>query len=74
MELAGDEIRVLRQLDDLYELAVRRKTGNIETGRDKRGPPVGRDWSAPVTLQQSGNNWTLPAGQSANFFRVRLTE
>ena len=32
------------------------------------------DWASPVTLQQSGNNWTLPAGESANFFRVRLEE
>ena len=32
------------------------------------------DWSSPVTLQQNGNDWTLPAGKSANFFRVRLEE
>ena len=32
------------------------------------------DWASPVTLQQSGDNWTLPAGKSANFFRVRLEE
>ena len=32
------------------------------------------DWASPVTLQQNGNNWTLPAGKSANFFRVRLEE
>ena len=30
--------------------------------------------SSPVTLQQGGDNWTLPAGKSANFFRVRLEE
>ena len=30
------------------------------------------DWASPVTLQQNGNDWTLPAGESANFFRVRL--
>ena len=32
------------------------------------------DWASPVTLQQNGNDWTLPAGESANFFRVRLEE
>ena len=32
------------------------------------------DWASPVTLQQSGDNWTLPAGKSANFFRVRIEE
>ncbi len=32
------------------------------------------DWASPVTLQQSGNDWTLPSGESANFFRVRLEE
>ena len=32
------------------------------------------DWVSPVTLQQNGNDWTLPAGKSANFFRVRLEE
>ena len=25
-------------------------------------------------LQQNGNDWPLPAGKSANFFRVRLEE
>ena len=30
------------------------------------------DWASPVTLQQSGDNWPLPAGKSANFFRVRV--
>ena len=32
------------------------------------------DWASPVTLQQSGDNWTLPAGKTANFFRVRIEE
>ena len=32
------------------------------------------DWSTPVFLERNGNDWTLPSGQSANFFRVRLTE
>ena len=32
------------------------------------------DWASPVTLQQNGNDWILPAGKSANFFRVRLEE
>ena len=32
------------------------------------------DWTEPVELEKSGNDWTLPAGKSANFFRVRLTE
>ena len=32
------------------------------------------DWASPVTLQQNGNDWTLPVGKSANFFRVRLEE
>ena len=30
--------------------------------------------ASPVILIKSGNDWTLPSGQSANFFRVRLTE
>ena len=32
------------------------------------------DWASPVTLLQIGNDWTLPAGESANFFRVRIEE
>ena len=32
------------------------------------------DWTAPVFLDRDGNDWTLPPGASANFFRVRLTE
>ena len=32
------------------------------------------DWTSPVILEQSGGTWALPAGKSANFFRVRLTE
>ena len=31
-------------------------------------------WTSPVILIQSGDTWTLPSGQSANFFRVRLVE
>ena len=31
------------------------------------------DWTSPVELEKSGNDWTLPSGQTANFFRVRLT-
>ena len=31
-------------------------------------------WTAPVILNHSGDNWTLPSGYSANFFRVRLVE
>lgn len=31
-------------------------------------------WTSPVILNHSGDNWTLPSGYSANFFRVRLTE
>jgi len=31
-------------------------------------------WASPVILIQSGDTWALPFGQSANFFRVRLTE
>jgi len=32
------------------------------------------DWTSPVVLIQSGDTWALPSGESANFFRVRLTE
>ena len=28
----------------------------------------------PKGLRTAGNTWTLPSGQSANFFRVRLAE
>ena len=39
------------------------------------GAPTLDNWSSPVTLEnKSGNDWTLPAGKSANFFRVRLSE
>ena len=32
------------------------------------------DWTSPVILDRSGDDWTLPVGESANFFRVRLSE
>jgi len=32
------------------------------------------NWNSPVVLERDGDNWTLPAGKSANFFRVRLTK
>lgn len=32
------------------------------------------DWSSPVFLNRNGNDWTLPVGTSAHFFRVRLSE
>ena len=32
------------------------------------------DWTHPVFLIRNGNDWTLPPGQSANFFRLRLGE
>ena len=33
------------------------------------------NWSSPVVLEnKSGDEWTLPIGESANFFRVRLSE
>ena len=32
------------------------------------------DWTSPVALEKSGNGWTLPTGQTANFFRVRLLD
>jgi len=32
------------------------------------------DWASPVTLQQNGDDWTIPDGESANFFRVKLEE
>ena len=39
------------------------------------GTPVLDNWSSPVVLEnKSGDDWTLPAGKSANFFRVRLSE
>ena len=39
------------------------------------GAPTLDNWSSPVVLEnKSGNDWTLPAGKSANFFRVRLSE
>lgn len=33
-----------------------------------------RDWSDPVILNRDGNEWTLPLGEEAHFFRVRLSE
>ena len=38
------------------------------------GSPSLDSWTSPVILIQSGNSWSLPSGQSANFFRVRLTD
>ena len=32
------------------------------------------NWKSPVVLERDGNNWTLPSGKSANFFRVRMTK
>ena len=34
-----------------------------------------QNWTSPVVLEnKSGDDWTLPAGKTANFFRVRLSE
>ena len=34
-----------------------------------------QNWTSPVVLEnKSGDDWTLPAGKSVNFFRVRLSE
>ena len=38
------------------------------------GAPALDDWASPVFLDRSGDDWTLPTGESANFFRVRLSE
>ena len=38
------------------------------------GTPTLDEWSSPVILNRSGDDWTLPKGAAANFFRVRLTE
>jgi len=38
------------------------------------GSQAVKDWTAPVVLENAGDDWKLPAGKSANFFRVRLTE
>ena len=39
------------------------------------GTPTLDNWSLPVVLEnKSGDEWTLPVGESANFFRVRLSE
>lgn len=38
------------------------------------GTPTLDNWNSPVVLERDGNNWTLPAGKSANFFRVRVTK
>ena len=38
------------------------------------GSPDLEDWNLPVYLDCDGDNWTLPPGESANFFRVRLEE
>ena len=32
------------------------------------------NWKSPVVLERDGDNWTLPSGKSANFFRVRVTK
>ncbi len=48
--------------------------GHIDFTAEVVGSETVDDWSSPVTLQQNGNDWTLPAGKSANFFRVRLEE
>ena len=39
------------------------------------GTPNLQSWSSPVMLEnKSGDDWTLPVGASANFFRVRLSK
>lgn len=39
------------------------------------GTPNLQNWTSPVMLEnKSGNDWTLPAGAAANFFRVRLSK
>ena len=39
------------------------------------GTPNLQNWSSPVMLEnKSGDDWTLPVGAAANFFRVRLSE
>lgn len=52
-------------------------TAPIVEGRDDFnfqviGAPVLDNWSEPVFLERNGNDWTLPAGESAHFFRVQL--
>ena len=32
------------------------------------------NWILPVVLERDGDNWALPAGKAANFFRVRVTK
>ena len=55
-------------------------TTPVVEGRDDFMPAVIgtddlQDWTSPVMLEnKSGDDWTLPVGASANFFRVRLSE
>ena len=48
--------------------------GHTDFTSEVIGSEAVNDWASPVTLQQNGNDWTLPAGKSAHFFRVRLEE
>lgn len=54
-------------------------TAPVVEGRDDFtsaviGTPTLDDWSVPVELDRNGNDWTLPVGEEAHFFRVRLSE
>ena len=55
-------------------------TAPVIEGRDDFTPavigtPNLQNWTSPVVLEnKSGDEWTLPAGKSANFFRVRLSK
>lgn len=56
-----------------------RSTAGISTARiaivTSRVQPRFGNWTLPVVLEnKSGDDWTLPVGESANFFRVRLSK
>lgn len=38
------------------------------------GVPSLDNWDNPVILNRRGNDWTLPSGKAANFFRVKLSK
>lgn len=50
------------------------ETGHTDFDMKMIGTPNLQNWSSPVILNRTGNEWTLPVGAEANFFKVRLSE
>ena len=77
--LAGGTLAIMNISFDVNGKPVITTTPVVEGHTDFTpaviGTPNLQNWTSPVMLEnKSGNDWTLPAGKSAHFFRVRLSE